>query len=174
MECSSMLLDQYFYLVSVDSQQAVPKGKLGVAIHDKLGLFRYLAKVSSSGTIGPWAGDRLITIGDDMKECPEGMLTKAEEEEINEWVSQQKEECQTYYDFVEKKYQIGRIADKDTITAPDDQIDHGQEIFDITVLKNMDPELWKDVTEQEAKNMAMSQGSPWSFFAQSHLVEIFK
>ncbi|KIL71495.1 hypothetical protein M378DRAFT_155074 [Amanita muscaria Koide BX008] len=195
---SSMLIDQYFCLVSVDSRQAVPKGKLG-----------------------PWAGDRLITIGDDMKECPEGMLTKAEEDEINEWVSQQKE-GQTYFDFVEKKYHIGRIADEDTITAPDGQIvilrnlskrvyvreqdllryqeDEGVketwgfdqlilintawsndsscglesdlipgswagDRFDITVLKNIDPELWKDVTEQEAKNMAMNQGSLWSLFA---------
>ncbi|KAM6496108.1 hypothetical protein JOM56_008814 [Amanita muscaria] len=205
-------MGQYFYLVNVDKQQACGLGKLGEAIYDTLGLFHLLARVPSGGSIGPWAGHRLITIGDYMKECPTGMLTKAEEDEMNEWLSQQKQEgTQSYYSFVAESYHGYRAG---YIAAPEDKIlilrnlskrvyvreqdflryqqdggvlaehiwefdqliiintawsadpscnmDPGFDIipgpwagdrFDITVLESIDPELWQDVTKQEAEKM---------------------
>ena len=97
-------MGQYFYLVNVDRKEARYLGKLGEGLYDTLGLFQYLARVPSSDSddVGIWAGHRLVTIGDYMEECPAGMLTKAEEDEVDEWLD--KEERNSYYDFVAENY----------------------------------------------------------------------
>ncbi|KIL71494.1 hypothetical protein M378DRAFT_6227 [Amanita muscaria Koide BX008] len=130
-------MGQYFYLVNVDRQQANYLGKLGEAVYENLGLFQYLTRVPSSDTIGSWAGHRLITIGDYMGECPAGMLTKAEEDEIADEDS--------YYNFVADNYHSYRPDGHGT--APDGHV---------LILRNLSKQVY--VREQDFLHYQRDKG----------------
>ncbi|KAF8329009.1 hypothetical protein F5887DRAFT_130946 [Amanita rubescens] len=80
-------MGQYFQLINVDRREAQYMGKLGEAIYNyaNLPILQLLLRQESQDdpTIGIWAGHRIITAGDYMGECPEGMLSEAEQAEVN-------------------------------------------------------------------------------------------
>ena len=80
-------MGQYFRLINVDRREALFMGKLGAAIYNyaDLPILQFLLRQESQDdpAIGAWAGHRIITAGDYMRECPSGMLTEAEQAEVN-------------------------------------------------------------------------------------------
>ena len=80
-------MGQYFQLINVDRREAEYMGKLGEAIYYNahLPILQLLLRQEShdDSAIGAWAGHRIITAGDYMGECPSGMLTEAEQAEVN-------------------------------------------------------------------------------------------
>ena len=80
-------MGQYFQLINVDRREAQNMGKLGEAIYNyaHLPILQLLLRQESQDdpVIGAWAGHRIITAGDYMGECPSGMLTEAEQAEVN-------------------------------------------------------------------------------------------